>query len=1177
MNSYFLFQLKVPLAPHLQRRIKFTVIIMIIGIFQVNASVPVKLITIRRNNIGLKEVFTEIRKQTGYTVLYRSEMIEGIRLINVDLVDASIETVLKCCLKGQSLDFVIEDYAIVITEKKISIKDKIISFLTEVELHCKVVDENEKPLEGATVKVKGTLKITSTNSKGEFVLNNITDKDIILISYLAYKTKEILVKDLRNMSVLKMEPVSAELNEVKINTGYQSLSKQKTVGAFEYLDIKALERRTGQDIISRLEGMTAGFSFKELPGNAVASDENSRNRILIRGLSTMTAGTEPLIVLDNFPYLGDINNINPNDIESVTILKDAVASAIWGVKSGNGVIVLTSKKGRYNQPVDVVFDTKFHFAGKPDLFHFPVMSSKDYIDVERFLYDKGYFDARIRGEDRSKMPLTPVLQLLVDNKKGQLSDEALESGLREIGKNDLRNDYNQYIYRNTLNQQYHVGVNGGTEQQKYGVSVGWNKGVDYKQSLADHLTIKASHTYSFFDKNLEIDAGILYTQKNNQSSYFNSGPRSGFTYLKLKREDGTNSVVDQYDSNYVEGFPAGKLLDWSFSPLDDWKLNNSKVRVVDHQFNVGLRYRLSRTLDVKIEYSSGQGTKKNTNEYDERSFYVRNLINQFTQIDPITETIKRPVPLGGIIYSKNDEYDNKNVRISSSYNYNNQKHGFSFLAGAEMSETVSHKTGNNLYGYNSVSGSSTSVDFANLYPVKPIGMLRLSDGQVSMKKLDRNLSAFLLVTYDYLKKYVLSTSVRNDGSNLFGVYTNNQWNPIWSIGLSWDINQDFFYQVKWLPSLKLRAGYGYNGNVNKTITGHLITYLISNDIDDLFKRQSYATIRNAPNPYLKWEKVGHLNVGIDFSAFNSRLSGSLEYYRKSTSDLIGAIRLAPVFGWSDFSGNTAGLTTSGCDIKINSTNISGQFNWSSNILFSFTSNQVTKYGIIPSEYNSAYVNGQQIIGKPYNLLFSYRWAGLDPLTGNARVFVNGEPSSNLNSILNNTNQDDLVYHGSSVPTSSLSLFNTFNWRQFHFSFNITGQFGYSYRRSSINYSGLLNYSSYRQHGDFSKRWQNPGDEKITNVISMVYPFDSSREIPYLNSNILIEKGDHIRLRDLRIGYTLNRTSRSKLPFKQLQFLCSINNIGFLWRADRTKIDPEVQLNSEFPQPTEVVFGAKVNL
>jgi hypothetical protein len=420
---------------------------------------------------------------------------------------------------------------------------------------------------------------------------------------------------------------------------------------------------------------------------------------------------------------------------------------------------------------------------------------------------------------------------------------------------------------------------------------------------------------------------------------------------------------------------------------------------------------------------------------------------------------------------------------------------------------------------------------------------------------------------------MLSLSARRDESNLFGVNSNQKGVPLWSAGLAWNLMQEPFWRAGWLSYLKLRLTYGYSGNVDNSRSAYTtIAYQPNNPYIHI----PYADILNPPNPELRWERVGMLNTGMDFALRGERLSGSIDFFIKKAKDLISPAPVDPTTGFNQLYINSGRTRGRGVDLQLNSRNLKGALAWNTTLLFSWNRNKVTDY------YNSAttsafYVSDglalNPVGGRDVYGIYSYRWAGLDPQTGDPRGYVQGQVSKDYNALVNSSTLGDLHYEGSAIPVYYGALRNTLSWRGISLSANITYKLGYFFRKTSINYSDL--FSRWTGSSDYALRWQKPGDESRTSVPSLVYPADANRDQFYTYSEATVARGDHIRLQDLRLGYQLERERSRWLPFRQAELFVYAANLGILWRANKWGIDPDY--GNGLPSPRTISLGLKAGL
>jgi TonB-linked SusC/RagA family outer membrane protein len=1003
--------------------------------------------------------------------------------------------------------------------------------------------------------------------------------------------KMVLVKD--NMVAQAVTPTAKQekdpvavlqkeffLEQVEIvSTGYQQIPKERATGSFVLVDSAQLNRRVSTDVLSRLDGITSGLLFNK---NTVSSNSGNLD-LSIRGRSTIYANDQPLIILDNFPFNGDFNSINPNDVASISVLKDAAAASIWGVRAGNGVIVITTKKGKYRQPLNLSFNSNLTVSGKPDLFYNPnYLSSSDFIDIERYLFENGKYNAALA--DKVNYPVvSPVVQILDRQRQGASAGET-ERQLDALRGNDVRNEELKYFYRKAVTQQYFLNMSKGTERSSHYFSGGYDRSL---QSLVNNennrLTVNTQHTVRLL-KNLEMSAGLNYIGNRGKvdSTITTTNNRNLTPYYLYTNADGSAAIFDQqYSFDFNNSSLEKGFLDWSSVPLDELALPATRVKGNDLRVNAGLKYTVLPGLSVEAKYQYHKINNRSELISGMEAYLTRNLINQYSMVTAGKVTGYN-IPLGAIQYLTSMKAAGDNFRVQLNYEKSWAKHAVSALAGYELAEFDTQANRYTNYGYDAATGNSMAVDTLSFFNLNPSGRGKIGSAADLFGKLDRIRSAFANVAYTYDYKYTLSGSARTDGSNYFGVKTNQKSVPLWSVGALWHLDREGFYKSEWLPVLKLRASYGYNGNLDKGNTG--ITTFRYNTLNAIYTNIPYTNISNIGNPELRWEKIGIANFSADFELKDQVISGRLEYFFKNGKDMLGDRSFPSSTGIKILRGNYAEMKSSGFDLSLNSLNLNGQLKWQTNFLLSAVDDRVTLYDVV--EPNNAYYVGdysqRPILGKPVYGIYSYRWAGLDPLSGDPMGLIGNEISKDYTTMIDKTPLGELEYHGSARPTVFGALNNTVSYRNFTLGINISYKLGYYFRRLSVNYYNMYNQSlSLNMQKDFAHRWQKPGDESWTSIPSMgSYGEDANRDVFYNSSSATVHKGDHIRLQDISLSYDLKNTNWKILPVKQLQLYVYANNLGILWKANEVGLDPDLIPGSgerlSNPVPISFSFGLKAN-
>jgi TonB-linked SusC/RagA family outer membrane protein len=975
---------------------------------------------------------------------------------------------------------------------------------------------------------------------------------------------------------------------VEYSNGYQNIPKERATGSFDFIDSSIINRTVSTDIIGRITNTTNGL----LVQNPSVSSTTNGYQISIRGLSTINADQRPLIVVDGFPYteiselsnVGSIflNNLNPNDVESITVLKDAAAASIWGARSGNGVIVITTKKGRFNQRANVGFNASVNIIPKQNLFYVPTISSKDEIGFEKNLFAQGFFNPYDSVYPSfNYFPVLPgAAEILLSQQRGEITQAQADAQIAALQNHDVRNDINKYFKQTGVSQQYALNVSGGSPTFNYYSSIGYDKDLSNDiGNSSDRITIQSNNTYRPI-KNLELNGYIDFAQSNNQNNALSLPTLQPYTMLAGSQGQPL-AIPYQYRLPYVDSASYPALLDWHYRPLDELKLNNNTSVATDIRLGAGITYRdIIPGLSAKLNYQYHTNSLDAEIYHDPNSFYVRNLVNKFMYVDPSSGSINYPVPLGAILNRSFNNLTDWNFRAQLDYNRHWRQSEIMTIAGMQSGEIQTSGSATQVYGYDNNTGTFvTNMDFNTYYHTNPSGrgqVPNLTNPYIPWTDV-RNLNYFANAAYTYRDKYTISASGRLDGANTFGVKTNDLIKPTWSTGLLWNIGKENFYRIGWLPMLRLRGTYGYNGNTSQSATA-FTTISYANEAQ--YTNQAYASLGSAPNPYLRWEQVAVFNLAIDFGSRNNRISGSLEYYTKNARDLIGPVNIDPTTGFGGFTGNEANMKGNGMDIVMNTINIKGIFQWLSSFNFNYNTDKVTKYNSSFTAQTAAdYVGGGlYVLDKPIGALYSYRWAGLDPTNGDPRGYW-ADTISSYSTIVaassqGKANARDIIYNGPTSPRIFGNLLNSILWKNFSLSFNITYRFDYYFRRSSINYYSL--YQTFTGHSDYAIRWQKPGDEKITNVPSLPSIPDPSRDGFYTNSQVLVEKGDNIRFQDIRLAYDLNKKHGSKLLFQHASLFVYLNNVGIIWRANKYGIDPDYNNYGAIPPSRSIAVGLSTN-
>lgn len=1005
---------------------------------------------------------------------------------------------------------------------------------------------------GATVVLKGSAKGTVADMEGKFVLALPPGGHVLVFSSIGYVAQEVPVNvPLEGSSplVVRLAPDEVQLGAVEVlSTGFQEIPRERATGSFVQVDRKMVNRRVSSNLLDRLEDVTPSLIFnRDRPDQA--------NNISIRGTATIFSDTRPLVVIDNFPYDGPLENINPNDVESVTVLRDAAAASIWGARAGNGVIVITTKRGLSSKAPRINFVSNTTIVEERDLFYDQNMSIPAFIEAETFLFNRGQF--RSRETNNARPILSPVVETLIQRRNGTISPEEADRRIEAFGRGDLRRDLAEYYFRPEFKQQYSLGIRGGGEVHTYSVSAGLDANREgVVENDNSRLTLGVQNGFRLAKDRLELNSGIYFVRSGRSSGA--TAPSSFYPYEMLAAEDGTHlPLVFGYNSRFVATAEPRGLLNWNFVPLDELGLNSFTASENDIRVNTSVAYKIAPSLRAEILHQYWANGRQTENISARESYFSRDLVNLFSVINP-DASVTRNVPVGAV-RDFSSGFSSANY-LRGQVHYNGELGPRSSLVGLFGLEAKDLRTDGSLsrlYGYDPAFGTSLPVDqvtrFRRLHNNSLANIPRPDrvTGTVS-----RFVSWYANAAYTLDRKYTLSASVRQDGSNIFGVNSNQRLVPLWSTGFSWTLSEEGFYGWEGMPFLRFKATFGYNGNVNSSLSAFPTAFFRQGS---MISNLRYLALANPGNPDLRWERIGILNLGFDFESKNSVIGGNVEFFAKNGSDLIGTVPFAPSSGVFDFTGNFADTRTLGLDLALNAKVLDRKLGWNTALMFTYNDEKVTDYkgSFFITQFLDYGASGPGIApspleGYPLFSVFSLPYAGLDPATGNPVGFLDGEPSTDYNAIIANAKPSDLIFEGSGRPTVFGALRNDFRMGRFSLSANISYRLGYVFRRPTVNYTNLLN--GFTTHRDYERRWRNPGDELLTDVPSLPLANNANRETLYRSSPVLVEPGDHIRLQDIRLSYSMG-SGQGKV-FGNAEFFLYANNIGILWKATDLDLDPD---------------------
>ena len=1041
--------------------------------------------------------------------------------------------------------------------------------------------QDGKPIEGASVTIEK--KHTRTDKQGRFTINVDKPTGVLTIKHIGYAAQRVAYENTTTVLNIALQPGEKQIEEVEVvSTGYQKIPKERATGSFEFIDSALFNRKVSTDFLSRLEDVVPGLSFDK----TYAVGRGDVMNVNVRGVSTLLSERWPLIVIDGVPYenklndygLGTFNNINPNDIENITVLKDAAAASIWGARAGNGVIVITTKRAKFNEKANLSVNSNISIKQKPDLFYLPQMPTSDYIDVMQELFNKGRFDWDV--SDWASNP-EPIIKLMDQQKKNLITEQDLKVRLDQLRGMDMRDDFLKYIYRRGVNQQYSARLDAGGDKVNTSIGVGYDKNLEELITSKYNRWNLQSNTQIKATDNLLLNLGITYTESKKVTSFrpvaYNGLAKgvSNWPYMQLADADGNPLPVDiaGFSSDFRDTVAGGRLLSWDYIPLEDIHQTRQSQLNRDMMVNISATYNFPFGLSFTGLYAYQRNFNPVEDWYGIGSYVQRSRLNDFANWND--KQVIWNIPMGDYYGERLWNSRIQQGRLTSTFQRAWEDHDLNVFAGFDIRAMEKDYRVAQYDGFDPETGSFQSMPHGKEVPSLNglFGMDRIPDNNFYQALNNRFVSYYANAAYTYKGRYILSASARKDASNLFGVKTNDKGQPFWSVGGAWLLSKESFIDEKLFPLLKLRATYGYNGNVNTGVSAYPIISLSARP--NSITGENYAEMSTPPNPRLRWERVGNLNFGLDFALKDNVLSGSIEYYRKTPKDLIASGQIDPTTGFLSMRVNTANLDTRGWEISLNARPFTArEWAWTSNLVFANSKTVVTKAFLatdIARMYVSRPLSFQQTPIEGMNLysLLTYDWAGLDPEDGTPQGYLNGEVSKNYSAITGAKVQT-LKNHGAQSPVYFGSWRNSLRYKVVELSWNISYQLGHKFIRPSFINSEFL--SQRYGHPDYQYRWQNPGDEQNTNVPAFTYPNNSVGSDIYRSSSVLVENAGQIKLRDIQLSLSLPQLN--KYGFRNVRLYGYVQNVGTIWRGNKWGIDPEY--GAWYPDPLMTSVGLNFN-
>ena len=977
--------------------------------------------------------------------------------------------------------------------------------------------EDNEPIIGASIVVKGTTIGTVTDFNGAFSLDVPSSAKTLVVSYVGMKTQEIEVKS--NLRIL-MQTDNQSLDEVVV-VAYGTAKKESFTGSAEIIKNEKIEKRTVANVSKALDGLVAGVQTTSGSGQP-----GSGSSVVIRGFGSIKASQNPLYVVDGIPYDGNINAINPNDIESMTVLKDASAGALYGSRGANGVVMITTKKGK-DGALLVNLKANWGIASRA-IPRYETMDERGYLETifQSYKNDQiasnglspeaasvaaltamGSGAKAIFGTNQMYNPFNFPIAELIDPVTGKVRSDATlryhEDWMDEATAN------------NPLRQEYVLNMSGSQNKTKYMFSLGYlnedgllkttnfqrytgriNVDTEYKNWLTAGLSTNFAHT------------------KSNTSQTSTSASSNIFYSAQLMAPI---FPVHQLDENgqIMYGADGAPMFDYGSTRPAGANANfNSIATLFDDKYGTNDDNVSGRTYISLGDLKDGplQGLKLTANfGFD----YVNR--NNFTYYNPY---FGNAASVKGMLAKSNYRYFSYTFNQLLTYDRKfNDKHHIDFLAGHEYYD----------YEVSSLSATKSGFPFGGIYELA--GATTITDAS-SLKDSYTIESYLFRANYDYMDKYYLSASFRTDGSSRFN--KDYRWGKFWSVGANWRMNNEaFLSDVDWLNNLSVKASYGVQGNDN---VGTLYAWQSFYDLGWPNASMSGALVSSLENTNLKWEQNGNLNVGVEAKVFD-RFSASIEWYNRKTTDMLLDYPMASSLGFDSYLKNIGSMRNTGWDITLNGRLVNtNDFTWDLTLMGSTIKNKVLHLADKPEIISGNYIIKE---GETINSFYTAKSAGVDPATGSQLYWVwdtdeNGNPgepyiSSNINKA---TASKQIM--GSRIPNLYGSFTNDFKYKGFDLSIMCTYSIGGKVLDSVYNTFMYGNYVGQAKHKNLERAWKQPGD--ITDVPKI----EIGKAYPITDADLI--NASYLAIKNITLGYSLPTRLTKGMFMKEIRFTATADNL-----------------------------------
>ena len=1064
-----------------------------------------------------------------------------------------------------------------------------------------VKDSHGEPLLGVTVVTKNGKANAITDIDGKFSIKVDNENAVLIFRYMGMEPLQAAVKGNHVFNITMKEQTTQLAETVVVSTGYQRLSRERSTAAFGFVDSTKLNRVMHKDILSALEGQVAGLRMDINPNTGEGTP-------ILRGVGTFSnnVGTKPLIVVDDMATDLSLTEINPYDVESVTVLKDAAAASIYGALAANGVIVITTKQGKSDKTT-VNVNADWFISTKPSFDALHYASTSDMIDYETAVYQARVASSGSVGAlfgTYGNNYYSPLYQLYRDQAEGRITQDDVNNTLAGWRHNDYYNQYRDLVWRTSLTQRYNISLSQKSKESNHFASFSYehNKNRIINDN-SDNFSIYLKSNFNitkWLNIKLGIDARFSNaTTPDGSYSKYNMQER----YASIKDADGNlvyspNVNVSGYAGsalNYsrirdVESQDIEGLMPYSFNVLESLDESLNKSRNVRMRPFVNLEAKFLKMFKYNVMFQYEWAQTRNEIYDDPDTYQMRLTHNAF--IDQTGECL---LPEGGRYFQQTNNSRRYTFRNQLNFDksFLDAQHNVNAIMGFELRENRSPRYIQQLmYGYNETALTSVRMDWQTLYNTGWQSMVydgtqRMSGLTTSQSEVFHRYASFYAnVGYNYLYRYNLTGSIRWDEADLFGLDTKNQHHPLWSIGAGWNISEEnFIKDIAWLDFLKLRLTYGVNGNVDQSSTTYFVARYRTESVDPTNTQYLRYTDDNLPNPKLRWEKTSTFNTGLDFRLFDNFLSGSLEFYNRVGDDLLVKKYMDTTLGATARVINNGKMRNQGVELNLTANFIrTKDWGLSATLNYAFNKNKMLSVDHNATDIASSFImapENYRIEGTSYNTCWAYKLSRIVngypvilDADGNemAKFDADGNPTEvTYSSTLKGTSA--LKNMGTFVPIHTGSLSLNLRWKELELNTLFIFSGGNKLRLDATDMNSYQMLTDHVNDHTVKHHYEMP-------VGSVAQQNASTFSEWWRYSDVHVKPADYIKMRSINVAYHLPDNIIKKMGIGQTKLTLQVNNLFYLSAAGKD-IDPEsYSLNSgtrTLQQPKTISIGFSTTL